>query len=239
MTEIIVLQHAACEGPGTIADALSARGIHARTIRSDLGEQVPSDLGAASGLVAMGGPMGVCEQEQFAFLSRELRLIEKTIHGGLPVLGICLGSQLLAAALGSRVYKGSQKEIGWHSVSVEPGASGDPLFRHLPARLDAFHWHGDIFDLPEGAVALARSERTSCQAFCYEQAYGILFHMEVTQGSIEGMVETFRDELAEAHISGQAILADTVPRLAQLQSIGSEVFREWAAMVTSQAMGLA
>ena len=100
MKEIIVLQHADCEGPGTIGDAARAANVNIRTLRGDLGQSIPGDPGMAAGLVVMGGPMGVYEHERYPFLNRELRLIEKAIQGGLPVLGICLGSQLIASVLG-------------------------------------------------------------------------------------------------------------------------------------------
>lgn len=176
MKEIILLQHADCEGPGTIGDVLDAADFRIRTVRGDRGDQVPQDLGNASGLVVMGGPMGVYEYDRYPFLRSEMRLIEKTVYGGLPVLGVCLGSQLLAAALGAKVEKGPRKEIGWYPVSLLPDASSDRLFGDLPNDFEGFHWHGDIFGVPDGATALARSELTACQAFRFDQAYGILFH---------------------------------------------------------------
>jgi GMP synthase (glutamine-hydrolysing) len=233
MKEIIVLQHADCEGPGTIGDAARAANVNIRTLRGDLGQPIPSDPGMAAGLVVMGGPMGVYEHERYPFLNRELRLIEKAIRGGLPVLGICLGSQLMASALGSKVYKGSRKEIGWYPVFLEPEAEADPLFRAAGEQFDAFHWHGDVFDLPKGAVRLARSALTPCQAFRFNNACGILFHMEVTRLSICGMVEAFPEELAEAGASPTTILQDSEARLSRLQSIGEGAFREWISGLNS------
>ncbi|MBI4308419.1 MAG: type 1 glutamine amidotransferase, partial [Chloroflexi bacterium] len=118
MSTVLVLQHAAPETLGAIADALKAAGLAFRYVRTFAGEPVPQDLGDAAGLVAMGGPQSVYEQDRFPYLRDELRLIERALKAGRPILGICLGSQLLAAALGAPVTRGKQKEIGWHRVAL-------------------------------------------------------------------------------------------------------------------------
>ena len=227
MKNVIVLQHAECEGPGTIGDALAAAKLPVRVVRGDLGESIPSDLSGAAALVVMGGPMGVYEHARYPFLRDELRLVEAAVKASLPVIGICLGSQLLAAALGANVRPGSRKEIGWYPVQLEPAASADTLFTDAPNRFEGFHWHGDIFDLPEGASRLAHSDLTECQAFHYGTAHGILFHMEVTQASIAGMVHAFPEELAQAGGSAESISSGTNRHLERLQSIGATVFRRW------------
>jgi GMP synthase (glutamine-hydrolysing) len=112
LNEVIVLQHAPCETLGTIEDSIIAAQMKARYIRSYAGDPVPDSIDSAAGLVVMGGPMGVYDQEQYPFLRQELRLIERTVADRAPVLGVCLGSQLLATALGAQVRKGSRKEIG-------------------------------------------------------------------------------------------------------------------------------
>lgn len=230
MKQVFVLQHAECEGLSIIGDALSDAGTGALTIRGDLGEVIPSGLNGAAGLIVMGGPMGVYEHDRYPFLADEVRLIQSALRADVPVLGVCLGSQLLASALGAKVYKGTRKEIGWHPVYLDNAASGDGLFNGLPNRFEGFHWHGDIFDLPEGAVKIARSDITPLQAFRYRNAAGILFHMEVTEASITGMIHAFPDELAEANVSGAAIAAESERHLQPLQAIGRQVFARWAAL---------
>lgn len=191
-----VLQHHECEGLGAIGDTLEQRRITPYFIRSFKGEPVPKEIGDAAGLIVMGGPQSTYQQKEFPYLRREMRLIEDALGRAKPVLGVCLGSQLLAATLGAKVYPGRQKEIGWNRVTLTDFAAADPLFAGVPQSFTGFHWHGDIFDLPRGATLLASSALTAHQAFRYaNNAYGLLFHMEVTQPHISTMVKTFADVL--------------------------------------------
>jgi GMP synthase (glutamine-hydrolysing) len=232
MSKVWVLQHVHCETLGTIVKALGSRGILAEYIRSFEGRPVPKEMEGASGLIVMGGPMGVYECPSYPFLSDEMRLIERALQEEKPVLGVCLGSQLLAAVLGAAVTKGKKKEIGWHPVLLKEAASADRLWRGAGRSFTAFHWHGDIFELPRGSVSLASSELTEHQAFRYrENAYGLLFHMEVTEAMIREMVKTFSDELAEAGTDGGGIIEGARNHLADLHRIGETVFGRWADLI--------
>ena len=225
-----VLQHHEGEGLATIADALQQARITSSLVRSFKGEPVPEEIGDAAGLVVMGGPQSSYEQQKFPYLRDEIGLIEDTLKHAKPVLGICLGSQLLAATLGAKVYPGRQKEIGWNRVTLADAAASDPLFAGVPKSFIGFHWHGDIFDLPRGAIPLASSALTANQAFRYgTNAYGLLFHMEVTRPQINVMVETFADELRAAGLNGSAIKLNANTHLQPLQKIGQGVFSRWVA----------
>lgn len=231
---VIILQHVHCETPGIIADCLQSAGIGTHFVRTYEGDPIPSNLDAQAGLIIMGGPMSVYEHRRFPFLLEEQRLIEKALKENTPVLGVCLGSQLLAAALGADVKSGRQKEIGWHPVNLTAAAADDNLWRGLPSTFNAFHWHGDVYDLPQGAVSLAASEVTACQGFCYgATAYGILFHMEVTEKVIKNMVKEFSDELDAEKIAGGSIVAKSRDHLPELQALGGRVFRRWATLLKS------
>lgn len=232
MGRILVLQHHPVETLGSIADALAGARLEFEYVRTFAGESVPRDIDSADGLVVMGGPMSVYETDRYPFIRDEIALIRKALDAGRPVLGVCLGSQLLAASLGARVTRGEAKEIGWYPVRLAAEAGEDPLMRGLPEAFTAFHWHGDVFELPRGAVALASSDLTAVQAFRYgAKAWGLLFHMEVTDESVHAMVREFTDEVTESGGDGDTILAAAPGHLSALESIASTVFSRWAAMV--------
>jgi GMP synthase (glutamine-hydrolysing) len=149
-----------------------------------------------------------------------------------PILGTCLGSQLLAAALGARVRPGPQKEIGWHEVTLTPEGRADPLWAEAPDSFAALHWHGDVFDLPRGATRLARSALTDVQAFRYgASAYGLLFHLEVTEPIVRDWVTHFAGELREAGMTPGAILAGVPEHLPAVHRIGDAFYGAWSRLV--------
>ncbi len=230
--EILILQHAACEHPGNIAAALKRANRSSVTIELFAGQSAPDDMDPYSGLIIMGGPMSVYEHAAYPFIHDELRLIRQALERGRPILGVCLGSQLLAAALGAKVFPGPRKEIGWYSVSKLPGGGDDALFDAMPDSFMAMHWHGDIFDLPDGAVPLLRSDLTALQAFRYgKNAYGLLCHLELTYPQIDRMVHEFRTELDQSRVSGEDILKQWPVYGAELERIGGEVFSRWMALL--------
>lgn len=174
-----VLQHVAWEGPGIIATEARARGLSVDVRRVDRGDAIPA-VEAMAGLIVMGGPMGVHDTDPCPYLLAEQRLLRAAVEHDLPVLGVCLGAQLLAAALGARVDRGPGPEIGLGEVRLTAEGLMDPVLGGACATLPVMHWHADTFDLPSGAVHLARSSLYPNQAFrAGRHAYGFQFHVEV------------------------------------------------------------
>jgi len=175
---LLVLQHIACEPPGAYENELLARGGELVRVEVDEGQPLPR-LDGFEGIIAMGGPMGAYEDQRLPWLGPEKQLIARAVAEGIPVWGVCLGAQLLAASLGARVAPGPAPEVGVLPVYRTPAAEQDPVFSALPASFPALQWHGDTFELPAGAVALARSDAYENQAFVVGRAYGLQFHIEI------------------------------------------------------------
>jgi len=175
----LVLQHIACEPPGTFEDVLRARGVELVRVELDEGDALP-DWRDFDAIVAMGGPMSAGDDAALPWLIEEKRVIAEAVEGGTPFWGVCLGVQLLAASLGADVYPGPAPEVGILPVEPTEEARHDPVFAGLPERLLTLQWHGDTFDLPPNAVRLAGSPAYRNQAFRVRNAYGVQFHVEVS-----------------------------------------------------------
>jgi GMP synthase (glutamine-hydrolysing) len=175
---LLVLQHIACEPPAAFEDELRSRGLDVVRVELDEGDTLP-DWRDFPAIVVMGGPMGAYDEAEHDWLAPEKRLLREAVEGGVPVWGVCLGAQLLASALGARVYPGERPEVGVLPVELTPAAADDPVFAAAPASFPALQWHRDTFDLPEGATLLARSAAYPNQAFRVGASYGLQFHIEV------------------------------------------------------------
>jgi GMP synthase (glutamine-hydrolysing) len=178
----VVIQHAATEGPGTLAAALERAGVSWSLCRVDQGEPLPAlaSLSGLGGLVTMGGPMGVHDAAEHPWLGPERRVLAAGVEAGLVVLGVCLGAQQLAMALGAEVWSGERPEIGQGQVTLTAEGLSDPVLGGVGSPLPCLHWHGDTFSLPPSAVRLASSPHYPNQAFRVgAHAYGLQFHLEV------------------------------------------------------------
>lgn len=174
-----MVQHTPTEGPGLLAAVLAGAEMPNRIVRLDLGESLP-DPADVSGVVVMGGPMGVHDTADHPWLVSEKRWLAEAVDAGLPVLGVCLGAQLVAAALGADVTTGPSPEIGIGRITLDAEGLIDPLLGPEGDQLPVVHWHGDTFAIPDGATRLASSDRYQNQAFRYgDRVYGLQFHLEV------------------------------------------------------------
>ena len=211
MSDFLVLQHIDCEDLGTIEQAMIHRGISYRYVRLFDGDPLPEDIKNYSGLIILGGPMNVYEEDVYPYLKGEDILIKEAVKRRIPVLGICLGGQLIAKATGAKVNKGTKKEIGWYDLLLTPGGKADKVFKNSPERLTVFQWHGDTFDIPSDATLLAGSVLFPNQAFRIgDNIYGLQFHLEVTQKMISRWINEYKDELSSLdYIDPEKIIKDT------------------------------
>ncbi len=228
MARALAIQHVAAEPPKLIAAALQTAGIGLDVARVDRGDAVPVDAAELSALVVMGGTTSVADAGRLEHLRREMRLVESALKHEIPVLGVCLGSQILAHVLGARVAPAGFLELGWLPVALTPEAARDPLLGACPARFTALHWHGDAFDLPRGAVHLACSDRTAVQAFRHGRAWGLLFHLEADAAQVEEMAHAFAEEVARGGSSAAALAEGARRETPASRRIGNEVFGRFA-----------
>jgi GMP synthase-like glutamine amidotransferase len=206
-----VLQHLPFEDLGNIAANLKARGAEVSHTRFFENAQLPA-LDGVDLIIAMGGSMSVNDEQEFPWLNPEKQFIRDAIRRNISVLGVCLGAQLIASALGARVYANPCKEIGWFSVRGIPAPEGAFSF---PKECMVFHWHGETFDLPEGAIRIAESNACRNQAFQFKRnVIGIQFHLETTRENASALVQNFRDELLpEPFVQRGAEILGTPPAL--------------------------
>jgi GMP synthase (glutamine-hydrolysing) len=184
LATVLVLIHASWERPHRILDAFD--GFEVLEVEALAGEPLPAHE-EVDGVVAMGGPMNVDDVDSYPALALERRWLAEAVERRMPILGICLGAQLLARALGAEVRPGERPEVGFAHVNVQDPS--DPVIGGLAPRADVLHWHGDVFDLPDGARSLASSAVTEHQAFRFGNAWGILFHPEADAAMLEAWLE--------------------------------------------------
>lgn len=229
MEDILVFQHDPLEELGIFAPVLEKHGLSFRYLRLFQDEMPAEDWEGVKALVILGGPMNVYEEARYPFLRWEKTIVRTAIKAGIPLLGICLGAQLIAAAMGAEVYRGNLKEIGWYPISITAEGQLGSLLGYLPEKPTVFQWHGDGFDLPKGAQRLASSLHYDNQAFRIGRyVYGLQFHLEVTAEMIERWIAHHSRDLAQVpYISPDKILADGRTYSPQLKYYGERFFSQF------------
>jgi GMP synthase (glutamine-hydrolysing) len=229
---VLVLQHIACEPPGVYEDVLDERGLELVRVELDEGDALPS-WREFEAIIAMGGPMSV--NDELPWIADEKRVIAEAVRAGTPYWGVCLGVQLLASALGARVYAGDEPEVGVLPVSLTAEGRRDPVFADLPASFPSLQWHGDTYDPPDGAVRLASSPAYPNQAFRFERAYGVQFHLEVSPAmarewaDVPEYAQSLEQSIGAASLLG-AVDAEAESMLAH----GRALFERWLDHVVSE-----
>jgi GMP synthase-like glutamine amidotransferase len=228
MKPVAIFRHSPSEGPGYFATYLETHSLAWRLVKIDAGEAVPASAGEFSGLAFMGGPMSV--NDDLPWIPGVLRLIRAAVQEGVPVLGHCLGAQLMSKALGGAVVPNPSKEIGWGRVEVADSEQARVWFGDTRGFL-SFHWHGETFTLPPGAACIASSPHCRNQVFVLERHLGLQCHVEMTPEMIRAWCESGKEELARCACptvqDAREIQDHLQPRTAALNAVAARLYERW------------
>lgn len=228
MKNVLFIQHGDVDKPGLVADVLADIGISLSVVHPYAGEALPEDASQFDGLVLGGGGQSAYEVERFPYLQSECALIRSALVFQKPILGLCLGGQLIAKALGAEVRRAESKEIGFFPVTRAVDAATDPLAVILPPVFGAAHWHGDVFEIPGGGVRLASTPLTPNQMFRYGgSCYGFQFHLEMTPALFDELVWDSPDYLIDSGLDPQDLIRQAREVLPQLEKHVRAVFKKW------------
>lgn len=228
MKPIYVLRHVASEGPGYFGELLDRHGLPYRVICLDQGEALPADLSEISALVSMGGPMSV--NDDLPWVEPELALIRQAVEMDMPVLGHCLGGQLISKALGGQVAANPVKELGWLEVYREDNPVATDWLAELPPRFTAFHWHGESFSVPAGATNILASQHCPHQAFTLGNTLAMQCHVEMTAAMVQDWAQRHADEIARPSATIQdyaQMTQDLDRRITTLHSRADRLYTRW------------
>jgi GMP synthase-like glutamine amidotransferase len=232
----LAIQHVEPECPFAIGDAFESAGVSVEVRRVFAGDGLPPDLDGYRALVVMGGPMSAARDDGFPTRGAEMGLLAQALDRQIPVLGVCLGAQLLALAAGGSVHTGPAPEIGWGQIELTRAADTDPLFAGAPSTLTVLHWHGDTYVRPPGAVQLASSQAYAEQAFRVGAvAWGLQFHLEVEGPAVDGFAAAFADEVRGAGLDPALIRSETARALDHLTQHRDTVLDRFAGLAAGAA----
>ena len=232
MKPILIFRHIACEGPGYLGDYLTSKDIPFQTICVDKGEEVPEDPSASSGLVFMGGPMSV--NDSLPCLEKELKLIYAAHQENIPILGHCLGGQLISKALGGEVTSNPVLEMGWYPVTGYDNALSIEWLRDLPEHFEVFHWHGEVFSLPDGAVPLLQSAACENQAFILGSSLAFQCHVEMKNNMVHEWLDVYAADVPEPSSTVQSreqMLENMEERMQASKLIADVFYEKWISML--------
>ena len=228
MQEILIFRHAPHEGPGYLADYLGRHRLPWRVIRIDQDDPIPSSIDGVSGLVFMGGPMSV--NDPLPWIPKVTDLIRKAVAVDIPVLGHCLGGQLISKALGGAIAKNPVKEIGWLPVSRVDSLAANTWLGGLPEKFEVFHWHGETFSIPRGATRILASSDCANQAFVTGKTLAFQCHIEMTGKMVREWARLGADDLAPLCATVQnpkAMTAELDARVQRLQAVADKFYDRW------------
>lgn len=228
MKPILIFRHIACEGPGYLGDYLTSRDIPFQTICLDQGEEVPGNPSGSTGLVFMGGPMSV--NDSLPCLEKELKLIRAAHRQNIPVLGHCLGGQLISKALGGEITPNPVPEMGWYPVTGYDNALSIDWLKDLPEKFEVFHWHGETFSLPDGAVPILQSDVCKNQAFILGKNLAFQCHVEMKDNMVQEWFDVYQTDVPEPSSSVQSrdqMLENLKERIKNSKAVADVFYEKW------------
>jgi GMP synthase (glutamine-hydrolysing) len=232
MPNVLFIQHGDVDKPGLLAEILLSEGIGLHVVHPYQNADLPHHLLDYDGLALGGGGQSAYELEKYPYLRAECDLVRQALAADKPILGLCLGAQIMAQALGAKVYAAPRKELGFFPVTMHSDAAQDEVLSALPARFPATHWHGDTFALPAGSTCLGSSAMTPHQIIRYgKKAFGFQFHLEMTPALFEELVLDAREDFSDAQIDSEALILEARQVLPALEPHAREVFRRWTTLL--------
>lgn len=226
--KVKIIRHVDCEGPGYLLDVFNDENIPYEIIKVDEGQSIPQSTDDMLALVSMGGGMSV--NDDLDWISPEIRLIQKAVEQNIPTLGHCLGAQLMAKAMGSTIYANPVKEIGWFNVTTNNNKASDYWLADLSFPLNVFHWHGETFDLPNGAQLLLSSEHCENQCFVMGNMLAFQCHIEMTESLVHEWAHRFADQINEDQATEQSpelMLENLKEKITLLNQSADVIYRRW------------
>jgi len=228
MKPVRIFTHIACEPPGYLAELLDRLGYRYEQVCLYDGIPVPMETDSVAALVFMGGPGNVNQATDW--MQQEIELIRRAHENAIPMLGICLGGQLMSKALGGKVWPAETIEVGWHEVELLPDARTHTCFANIEERFPVFQWHAHVFSPPPGAQALVKSHCTDCQGFSIGKSLAMQFHLEMTETIIRGLIQQYGSDLSKPSSCVQTsaqILDQIDSKSRQVNAIADTLFTHW------------
>lgn len=232
MSQVVILRHVDCEGPGHLLDVLARHHVPYKIVKIDEGETVPTSLENLLGIVSMGGSMSA--NDELPWIADELKLLRAAAQHGVPVLGHCLGGQLLAKALGAEITANPVREIGWFDVSCEKNGAAQHWFQSLPETFEVFHWHGEAFSTPPKAINILRSAHCNNQCFVRGNLLGFQCHIEMTTELVREWARRFQNQIdvsQPTEQSSEELVKDLSNRILRLNRIADTIYERWISML--------
>lgn len=233
MKPLYIFRHIDCEGPGYLAEVLGRKGISWHLVAIDEGAAVPHSIDGCSGLVFMGGPMSV--NDDLPWIGQELALIRAAQTAGLPVLGHCLGGQLISKALGGTITANPVREIGWHPVRKSDTGTAEKWLAGLPREMTLFHWHGETFSIPVGAEVILENDTCAHQAFAIGNTLALQCHVEMQAPMVAEWAALYKDEIGQPSATIESagdMTRGLDERIRAAQAVADTLYARWLALLT-------